>query len=81
MEIIGAASENHRKQMKMLGEFCMADQIEYEDKDTGEDYIITRGVTRFVLKIRSNNWQGGFLALDTGAPPITFDQLREMENK
>lgn len=62
--IVGAASDHHREQMAAIAAFSWADAVEYADLGNGEDYTLTKGRERIVLRVRGNRADGGFLSVE-----------------
>ena len=62
MKILGLSPNNkHEETLRMIGEFCQADSIEYQDHGKGETYIIMRGSKVLRLNISGNAMDGGYL--------------------
>lgn len=69
-EIHGVTTENPRKMLDTLAEFAELDAIEYRDLGNGEDYILRKGAKSITLKMRGGMYQGGFMTIDYGQPPL-----------
>jgi len=74
MKIIGAASVNHEKQMRALGEFCGVDSIRYEDLGDTEKYFLMKGGKELTIKACYNRIDKGFLAIEAEG---LWDNIRQ----
>lgn len=65
-KITGAASEAHAAQMRLLGEFCGATEVQYFDHGNGEDYLLIKPgcAGMLTIKARGNRVDGGFLTVE-----------------
>jgi len=49
------------EKLKLLGEFCNADSIEYQETDKTETYIIQKHNKTLTLVVHGNHFDGGWL--------------------
>ena len=49
------------ERLRVLGEFCQADRVEYSDWNKSETYEIRRGDQTLVMSVCGNQFDGGWM--------------------
>lgn len=60
-KVCGAATAKQESALSAFAEFIGADLIQYCDLGNGEDYRIVKDGRAFVLRVRGNKYDGGFM--------------------
>lgn len=68
--IINAVSERHRLQIEALASILELDEVEYEDRGNGENYLLRKNGKQVTLEVRGNR-EGGFLCIPEANLPKT----------